>query len=168
MQLYLDDTLILITADHSATHGENYTHRSRFTPDRIPLLWISRREPPGLAANGQEMADYCAQIDLPVTLLNLSGLPVPPTFMGNDLRLKRLPAPCWPRKPSACCRRKASSRLIARMLLRRWRGGSGCIIPAEPGQRARNGPPQAAAACRMPGLGNYFAVFCVSKRCGRL
>lgn len=89
MQPYLDDTLILITADHSATHGENYTHRSRFTPDRIPLLWISRRELPGLAANGQEMADYCAQIDLPVTLLNLSGLPVPPTFMGNDLRLKK-------------------------------------------------------------------------------
>ncbi len=88
VQPYLDDTLILITADHSATHGENYTRRSRFTPDRIPLLWISRRELAGLAANGQEMVNYCAQIDLPVTLLNLSGLPVPATFMGNDLRVK--------------------------------------------------------------------------------
>lgn len=87
-QPYLDDTLILITADHSATHGENYTRRARFTPDRIPLLWISRREPAGFAANGEEMVNYCAQIDLPVTLLNLSGLPVPATFMGNDLRLK--------------------------------------------------------------------------------
>lgn len=88
VQPYLDDTLILITADHSATHGENYTRRSRFTPDRIPLLWISRRELAGFAANGQEMANYCAQIDLPVTLLNLSGLPVPASFMGNDLRAK--------------------------------------------------------------------------------
>lgn len=88
VQPYLDDSLILITADHSATHGENYTRRSRFTPDRIPLLWISRRELAGFAANGQEMVNYCAQIDLPVTLLHLSGLPVPATFMGNDLRVK--------------------------------------------------------------------------------
>lgn len=120
VQPYLDDTLILITADHSATHGENYTRRSRFTPDRIPLLWISRREPAGFAANGQQMDNYCAQIDLPVTLLNLSGLPVPATFMGNDLRVKNAACSLLAQKtirlltPQAEClvdRRDASSAL---------------------------------------------------------
>lgn len=59
-------------------------------PDRIPLIFLSRRGVPGLGGNGQEITRYCSQIDLSVTLLDLLGLPVPPTFMGNDIRLKNV------------------------------------------------------------------------------
>ena len=90
LEPYLDDTLLIITADHSATHGARYTQRPDFAPDRIPLIFLSRRGVPGLGGNGQEITRYCSQIDLSVTLLDLLGLPVPPTFMGNDIRLKNV------------------------------------------------------------------------------
>ena len=88
LEPYLDDTLLIVTADHSATHGARYTRRPDFAPDRIPLIFLSRRGVPGMGGNGQEIVKYCSQIDLGVTLLDLLGLPVPPTFMGNDIRLK--------------------------------------------------------------------------------
>ena len=41
-ELYNDRTLIVITADHTATHGENFLKRKNFTPARIPLIFICR------------------------------------------------------------------------------------------------------------------------------
>ena len=83
-----DRTLIIVTADHSATHGENYHKREDLSPDRIPLIFITRD-------NWLEKVypfdrtKLCSQIDLPVTLINLLGIRAPETFMGRNMITKK-------------------------------------------------------------------------------
>lgn len=89
-EVYNEHTLILLTADHSATHGENYTHRTAYNPDRIPLIFITERPLPGLKTD-----KYCSQIDLPATILTQLGLPVPETFIGQDIFAKKSFALTW-------------------------------------------------------------------------
>jgi phosphoglycerol transferase MdoB-like AlkP superfamily enzyme len=79
---YDDRTLIIITADHTATFGENYLQRADFTPGRIPLILICK--------NPEVFADlktdkFASSIDLPPTLLRLIGAVPPESFMGRDL-----------------------------------------------------------------------------------
>lgn len=84
--MFDEHTLVAVTADHSATIGVNYTKRPDFLPDRIPLILISKNK------CLQDLFDtdlYASQLDLAPTLLGLLGLPVPVTFMGQDLRSKR-------------------------------------------------------------------------------
>ena len=83
-----DQMLIIITADHSATHGENYNRRVDFAPDRIPLIFITRNNW-FASAFPFDTDKLCSQIDLPVTLLNLLGIQAPPTFMGDNLLTKK-------------------------------------------------------------------------------
>lgn len=88
---FLDEnTLIILTSDHSATHGENYTKRKEFVPDRIPLIMISKNGLTGIAKNGDKVQNYASQIDLPVTLLDLLGIEVPQTFMGSNIFAKNI------------------------------------------------------------------------------
>ena len=82
--LYDEHTLIVLTADHSATFGANYTKRPDFLPVRIPLIFLSKNE------DLRKMFDperFGSQLDLAPTLLGLLGIPVPETFMGRDLRI---------------------------------------------------------------------------------
>lgn len=99
--LYDDDTLIVITADHSATHGENYTKRAVFDPDRIALIFLSKS---GDLKHVLPTNRWCSQLDLPVTLLAMLGFESPDSFLGSNIMTKR-----------DC----ALSRSTARMYLRR-------------------------------------------------
>ena len=82
-ELYNNRTLIIITADHSATFGENYLKRPNFSPSRIPLIFITPKTDifktidPDLPASA---------VDLAPTILNLLGIQIPQTFIGRDLR----------------------------------------------------------------------------------
>jgi len=82
-ELYNDRTLIIVTADHSATFGENYLKRQTFSPSRIPLIFITPKADifkeidPDLPASS---------VDLAPTILNLIAIPSPQTFIGRDLR----------------------------------------------------------------------------------
>ncbi|WP_337629814.1 hypothetical protein, partial [Desulfovibrio sp.] len=73
------------TSDHSATHGENYTERKSLTPDRIPLIFITKNSSLCYIDNGSVADNYVSQIDFPSTLLNIVGLPIPKSFMGGDV-----------------------------------------------------------------------------------
>ncbi|MBE6358777.1 MAG: hypothetical protein E7057_05965 [Lentisphaerae bacterium] len=81
-KLYNDRTLIIITADHTATFGENYLKRPDFTPERIPLILIT---PQTGVFDKLDLEKYASSIDLPPTLMNLIGSTVPESFMGRDL-----------------------------------------------------------------------------------
>ena len=82
--MFDDHTLIVITADHSATFGVNYTKRKTFFPARIPLILITRNN--WLKQEFPETHRYGSQIDLAPTLLGLLGIRKPDSFMGHDLR----------------------------------------------------------------------------------
>lgn len=81
-KLYNERTLIIITADHTATHGENYTKRSDFQPERIPLIFIT---PQQKIFEGINKNKYASSIDLAPTILKLIGAEKPVTFMGQNL-----------------------------------------------------------------------------------
>ncbi|MBR2426806.1 MAG: sulfatase-like hydrolase/transferase [Lentisphaeria bacterium] len=79
-----EKTLLVITADHSATFGVNYTKRKTFFPARIPLILITKNNV--LKQAFSRCDRYGSQIDLAPTLLGLLGMNVPDSFMGQDLR----------------------------------------------------------------------------------
>ena len=89
-KLWNERTLILLTADHSATHGANYTDRSDFTPARIPLYVITKEPVKDLP-----LEKYCSSIDLPATILHQLGQEIPQTFMGQDIFTKKSFALAW-------------------------------------------------------------------------
>ncbi len=91
-ELYNERTLIVLTADHSATHGENYLKRKDFNPERIPLVFITPNRRP---LEGLDVEKYCSSIDLTPTLVRLIGGKTPRTFMGRDLREKKDCAIAW-------------------------------------------------------------------------
>jgi phosphoglycerol transferase MdoB-like AlkP superfamily enzyme len=81
--LFNDRTLIIITADHSATHGENYLNRGNFLPDRIPLIFICKDKS---IFKNLNTGKFASSIDLPPTILKLTGSnEQPDSFMGRDL-----------------------------------------------------------------------------------
>ena len=90
--LYNDRTLINVTADHSATHGENYLNRKTFTPDRIPLIFIT---PDSGIFKMLKTDKYASSIDLAPTLVPMLGGVVPNSFMGRNLFSKKDLAFCW-------------------------------------------------------------------------
>ena len=81
--LYGPRTLIVLTADHSATHGENYLKRENFNPSRIPLIFITPSPEP---LKELDYNKYCSSIDVTPTLVRLIGGNIPRSFMGRDLR----------------------------------------------------------------------------------
>lgn len=81
-KLYNERTLIIVTADHTATHGENYTKRSDFSPERIPLIFIT---PNRKIFRKLDRKKYASSVDLAPTILTLTGNDIPETFMGRSL-----------------------------------------------------------------------------------
>ena len=82
-ELYDRRTLIIITADHSATHGENHLKRSNFNPSRIPLIFIT---PDTAPLKDLDREKYCSSLDITPTLVRFIGGKIPRSFMGRDLR----------------------------------------------------------------------------------
>ncbi len=91
-ELYNDRTLIVITADHTATHGENYLKRKNLVPGRIPLIFIT---PDTSVFEGLDRNKYASGIDLTPTLVHFIGGRVPESFMGRDLFSKKNIAISW-------------------------------------------------------------------------
>ena len=85
-ELFNSRTLIVLTADHSATHGENYLKRPDFNPSRIPLVFITPSPEPLKNLNREK---YCSSIDITPTLVRLIGGVIPKSFMGRDLQEKK-------------------------------------------------------------------------------
>ncbi|MBO5960084.1 MAG: sulfatase-like hydrolase/transferase, partial [Lentisphaeria bacterium] len=89
-KLWNGRTLLLLTADHSATHGANYTGRNDFTPARIPLFVLTKDPVRDLPLD-----KYCSSLDLPATILHQLGQEIPQTFMGQDIFTKKSFALTW-------------------------------------------------------------------------
>ena len=85
-ELFNDRTLLIVTADHSASHGKNRTRRKILTdPARIPLIFITKRP----LILPQETKDRIfSTIDLPATFARMLGEQIPDTFMGQDITTK--------------------------------------------------------------------------------
>jgi len=84
-------TLLIITADHSATHGYFAQKRKDIRPDRIPLILAGFN----LKLIQKEQTNYCSQIDLAPFLLELAGIDIPETFMGSNLLKKQKAISYW-------------------------------------------------------------------------
>lgn len=91
-ELFDDKTLIIITADHTATHGENYLNRPDFKPEKLPLIFISSR--PEIFKK-LKTDKFASSIDLAPTLLKLIGCQIPESFAGNDLFSEKNLAISW-------------------------------------------------------------------------
>lgn len=81
-RLFDDRTLLIITADHTATFGRNYLNRPDFTPGRVPLILICRNRE---IFSGLNTGKYASSIDLAPTLMQLMGADLPESFMGRNL-----------------------------------------------------------------------------------
>ena len=79
----LEDTIILLGADHGALRGEcrglgkHIFHRAS---QQVPLIIAS----PALKGNSR-VSSLCSNIDIPTTLLHMAGLEVPRQFRGRNL-----------------------------------------------------------------------------------
>lgn len=80
--LFNDETLIIITADHSAVLGANYTKRNNFEPDRIPLIFLTSNKDIYIDIDSEK---YCSQIDLAPTIMDLLGWSKTESMMGNSI-----------------------------------------------------------------------------------
>ncbi|MBO5959521.1 MAG: LTA synthase family protein [Lentisphaeria bacterium] len=90
-ELFDERTLLIVTADHSASHGKNYTRRKVLaSPAKIPLIFITKQKLTGLDPD-----QLFSTIDLPATFARMLGKDLPDTFMGRDFTVK---------KPFALCR----------------------------------------------------------------
>lgn len=90
-ELFNERTLLIITADHSASHGKNFTRRKVLaTPAKVPLIFITKEKLSGL-----DPEQLFSTIDLPATFVRMMGRDLPETFMGRDFTVK---------KPFALCR----------------------------------------------------------------
>jgi arylsulfatase A-like enzyme len=86
---FLENTLIVITADHGELHGEhnNFGHGSHLYRQvvDVPLLVAGPRKVP----HGKTILQPISLRDLPATVVDLLGLPGPSPFPGRSL------ARCW-------------------------------------------------------------------------
>jgi len=79
----LDETAIMLSSDHGFFLGEHtfYDKRLMYEPSiRVPMLvrW------PGHVPRGEVRKEMILNIDAPVTLLDIAGLPVPATMQGRS------------------------------------------------------------------------------------
>jgi arylsulfatase A-like enzyme len=82
----LEDTIIIISADHGDAFGEHGIYSDHVCADecihRIPMIirW------PGVSARGVHSQAFLYNVDLGPTLCDLLGLPVPPQWDGESFR----------------------------------------------------------------------------------
>jgi glucan phosphoethanolaminetransferase (alkaline phosphatase superfamily) len=84
---YLSDTLVVITADHGESLGENgvFAHANTPTEEqlRIPLLLVAYGYEPQRSLHQKSSA---SQLDIAPTILTELGMPVPSTWAGVPLQ----------------------------------------------------------------------------------
>lgn len=83
MEGLLDNTVVMLSADHGETfeHNSLLHGRSLFEPEtNIPLIV---KEPN--AKDGRRIRDVVSQKDIPATILDLAGIPVPTWMEGQSL-----------------------------------------------------------------------------------
>lgn len=90
-----DDTIVLFTSDHAChfkTRNSEYKRSCHESSIRIPTALIG----PGFDSRGQ-IRELTSLIDLPPTLLDAAGIPVPDTLQGRSiLPLLRRETEEWP------------------------------------------------------------------------
>ncbi|GAA2651137.1 sulfatase-like hydrolase/transferase [Streptomyces vastus] len=93
----LDDTVILFTSDHGChfkTRNEEYKRSVHDASVRVPTVLRG----PGLRG-GVRLPELVGHVDLPPTLLQAAGIPVPPQMQGRSLLpLLHGSDPDWPRE----------------------------------------------------------------------
>ena len=91
----LDDTIMLFTSDHGChfkTRNSEYKRSCHESSVRVPAALSG----PGFAAGGQ-LRELVSLVDLPPTLLDAAGLPIPAQMQGRSiLPLLRRDAADWP------------------------------------------------------------------------
>jgi arylsulfatase A-like enzyme len=84
---YLDNALVVITADHGEALGERglYAHANGVDQEvlRIPLLWLAFGYPGSTVSNGRRVV---SQVDIAPTILADLGMPLPRTWSGRPLQ----------------------------------------------------------------------------------
>ena len=90
-----DNTVVLFTSDHGChfkTRNEEYKRSCHESSIRVPLALTG----PGFRGGG-ELEQLVSLVDIPPTLLDAAGLPVPPEMQGRSiLPLTRGEAEDWP------------------------------------------------------------------------
>lgn len=80
----IDETLLIITSDHGESLGEHeeyFDHATVYEPIiHVPLIIRYQGFP-----KGKRIGDLVQLIDLPYTILELAGIPVPAEFEGRSL-----------------------------------------------------------------------------------
>ncbi len=90
-----DNTIVLFTSDHGShfkTRNAEYKRSCHDASIRVPTLFLG----PGFNG-GRRIEQLVSHIDLPPTLLDAAGLPVPEQMQGRSmLPLVRGNVDCWP------------------------------------------------------------------------
>ncbi|MDR2799703.1 MAG: sulfatase-like hydrolase/transferase, partial [Desulfovibrio sp.] len=88
-KLFDDDTLIIITADHTPTHGSeflSYTGKDGFFPGRVPFVCVCRK-PENNPLGKVRRNILCTQLDVFPTLIDWLGLKRVDNVLGRSLFL---------------------------------------------------------------------------------
>ena len=118
--LHLDkSTIILFTSDHGChfqTRNREYKNSCHESSIRVPTLFAG----PGFE-NGGSLPQLVSTVDLPPTLLDAAGLPIPATMQGRSLMpLVRRQAVSWPEEVFMQISESEGGRAVR---TRRWKYG---------------------------------------------
>ena len=81
----LDDTMMVVTADHGENHGELGVYGDHHTADRITCRVPYILKVPGMTDGGRIDSALHYQMDLSATLIELLGKRVPPEWDGRSI-----------------------------------------------------------------------------------
>ena len=122
-----ENTIVVHNSDHDYFHGEFGLADKRWMYDpsiRVPYLV---RYPQLVQDPGRTVADLILSLDIPATIMDLSGLGLPDRFQGHSLRplldengawarddvfIQYFEDPPFPDLPTMTCLRTASEKLI--------------------------------------------------------
>lgn len=92
----LENTVIIFASDHGChfrTRGHEYKHSCHESSIRIPVFING----PGFRSGG-ERSEPVSLVDLPPTLLEVAGLPIPETMQGQPIQRLLRGSSDWPRE----------------------------------------------------------------------
>ncbi|HEY8516041.1 MAG TPA: sulfatase [Candidatus Binatia bacterium] len=149
----LEETIVVITADHGDEFGEHGTigHAKHAYDEvlHVPMVFIA----PGLVPAGKRIATPVSLVDLMPTLLSLVDLPVPPGVQGRSLvpllRGETFPEPRVLYAEAPAWGRQGKRRTAARLAGFKWIFQENETVPNEifdltvdPGEKAPLDDPQ--------------------------